>query len=59
MVPKLAILSPLGKGGIEAPLEGFKEVQPRVFAGLLSHQFLQIESFLVMPLGVEFEMPGI
>ncbi|MFT5137661.1 MAG: GTP-binding protein LepA [Arenicella sp.] len=35
----------LAKGGIEAPLEGFKEVQPRVFAGLYPINSADFESF--------------
>ncbi|MFT7526012.1 MAG: GTP-binding protein LepA [Arenicella sp.] len=35
----------LAKGGIETPLEGFKEVQPRVFAGLYPINSADFESF--------------
>lgn len=35
----------LAKGGIEEPLEGFKEVQPRVFAGLYPINSADYESF--------------
>lgn len=35
----------LAKGGIEAPLDGFKEVQPRVFAGLYPINSADFESF--------------
>ncbi|MFT5611118.1 MAG: GTP-binding protein LepA [Polaribacter sp.] len=35
----------LAKGGIAAPLEGFKEVQPRVFAGLYPINSADFESF--------------
>ncbi len=35
----------LAKGGVEAPLEGFKEVQPRVFAGLYPINSADFESF--------------